>query len=637
MTSMQEKFLIIEKNSKIYLVKQVSYDKKRRKYSVSKFSENLIFEISNKDIIFTDITLLDCISLDAKIRYKLKDLWLSLIMDENVINFRVFINRVIDFYNITSLIELDSLILSFNEDFTYFKILDKNKVYLNSESIVTRIELSLSKKQEKKSLYDSFLKDLSLMKACDWSTYDSQIEEIIVYLSGGTKYSRSFLESVKETIGTNKYSEIILHLKSIGLFAENFEPLYSTLKLNSKYSYNKKDIDILASSQENEDQEILDAFTIDDQGSYDFDDAISIKREDGAYLLYIHISNFSSLFSNDSIYIKDAKRIINTIYAPSGNFNLYDRRLVDVMSLKANSIRPVLSIKYKLKDFNIVSCNIEKNFIKVSENFTYEKFESLIESNPDYAFIDKFTENLKIERLKEADFKFFNQEINIKFSKEGMLVINQVEALKSRRIISELMIIANLHCSKYFIANGLTGIFRSQKKSNNLETSIIDENPPFCFHRKVSPLDVSIRPEPHYGLGLKSYMQITSPIRRYFDSINMWQISYFISERRALYDEKEIQTILTTMLPQIATVREKSKKVYKLWILRYLEQIEAKNISGYIYASLKDKYIVFFNELNFFESISKEKCRNLYEKDDFIELSFDFVDIQNLELINLKD
>jgi exoribonuclease-2 len=218
-----------------------------------------------------------------------------------------------------------------------------------------------------------------------------------------------------------------------------------------------------------------------------------------------------------------------------------------------------------------------------------------------------------------------------------MLVINQVEALKSRRIISELMIIANLHCSKYFIANGLTGIFRSQKKSNNLETSIIDENPPFCFHRKVSPLDVSIRPEPHYGLGLKSYMQITSPIRRYFDSINMWQISYFISERRALYDEKEIQTILTTMLPQIATVREKSKKVYKLWILRYLEQIEAKNISGYIYASLKDKYIVFFNELNFFESISKEKCRNLYEKDDFIELSFDFVDIQNLELINLKD
>ena len=218
-----------------------------------------------------------------------------------------------------------------------------------------------------------------------------------------------------------------------------------------------------------------------------------------------------------------------------------------------------------------------------------------------------------------------------------MLVINQVKALKSRRIISELMIIANLYCSRYFIANGLAGIFRSQKKSNNLETSIIDENPPFCFHRKVSPVDVSTRPEPHNGLGLESYLQITSPIRRFFDSINMRQISYFITHGKTLYDEKEIQKMLTIMLPQVATVREKSKKVYKLWILRYLEQIKAENISGYIYASLKDKYIIFFNELNFFESITKEKCRNLYEKDDFIALSFDFVDFQNLELVNLKD
>jgi len=637
MTTMQEKFLIIEKNSKIYLVSQSSYDKKRRKYLVSKYSENSIFEISNKDIIFSEVMPFDGASQDPKSKYELKELWLDLIVNYNVINFEVFIKKAINFFNITSLFELNSITSSFNDDFTYFKILDRNKVYLNSESIVTQIELSLSNKKEKKFLYDSFLKDLSLMKFCDWSAYEKQREEIIVYLSGGTKYSKSFLESVKKAIGIDKFSEIVPHLKSVGFFSENFEPLYESLKLDSSYSYNEKDIDNLAPTQEKTNQEILDAFTIDDKGSYDFDDAISIKKVDNAYLLYVHITNFSNLFSNNSIYVKDAKRIINTIYAPSSNFNLYDRKLVDLISLKANSIRPVLSLKFELKGLDIVSCKIEKNIIKVSNNFTYEKFESLIEKSTDYAFLNNFTENLKIERLKKADFKFFNQEINIKFNKEKMLVINQVKALKSRRIISELMIIANLYCSRYFIANGLAGIFRSQKKSNNLETSIIDENPPFCFHRKVSPVDVSTRPEPHNGLGIESYMQITSPIRRFFDSINMRQISYFITEGKTLHDEKEIQEMLTTMLPQVATVREKSKKVYKLWILRYLEQIKAENISGYIYASLKDKYIIFFNELNFFESITKEKCRNLYEKDDFIALSFDFVDFQNLELVNLKD
>ena len=199
--------------------------------------------ISNKDIIFSEVMAFDRASQDPKSNYELKELWLDLIVNNNIINFEVFIKKAINFFNISSLSELNSITSSFNDDFTYFKILDRNKVYLNSESIVTRIELSLSNKKEKKFLYDRFLKDLSLMKLCDWSAYEKQKEEIIVYLSGGTKYSKSFLESVKKAIGVDKFSEIIPHLKSVGFFSENFEPLYESLKLDSSYSYNEKDID----------------------------------------------------------------------------------------------------------------------------------------------------------------------------------------------------------------------------------------------------------------------------------------------------------------------------------------------------------------------------------------------------------
>ena len=136
MTTMQEKFLIIEKNSKIYLVSQSSYDKKRRKYLVSKYSENSIFEISNKDIIFSEVMAFDRASQDPKSNYELKELWLDLIVNYNIINFEVFIKKAINFFNISSLSELNSITSSFNDDFTYFKILDRNKVYLNSESIV---------------------------------------------------------------------------------------------------------------------------------------------------------------------------------------------------------------------------------------------------------------------------------------------------------------------------------------------------------------------------------------------------------------------------------------------------------------------------------------------------------------------
>jgi hypothetical protein len=117
----------------------------------------------------------------------------------------------------------------------------------------------------------------------------------------------------------------------------------------------------------------------------------------------------------------------------------------------------------------------------------------------------------------------------------------------------------------------------------------------------------------------------------------MWQVSYFLKERKVLFDSNYIDRILATTTPQLASSREKSKKVYKLWILKYLNQSKDKNLSGYIYSTLRDKYIVFFNELNFFESISKENCTNLYQKDDFVNLSFDYIDFAKLEIINLKD
>lgn len=121
------------------------------------------------------------------------------------------------------------------------------------------------------------------------------------------------------------------------------------------------------------------------------------------------------------------------------------------------------------------------------------------------------------------------------------------------------------------------------------------------------------------------------------DTINMWQISSFILEKRILFEKSYIDKNISILSAGLGTMKEKSKNIYKFWILKYLYQSEINNLSGYIYASLRDKYIVFFNELNIFESINKENCSNSYNKDDLIEVSFDFIDFQNLNLVNLKD
>lgn len=630
-------FSLIEQNSKVYIINQFSYDKKKRKHLVEKYNTNSTFEASSKEIVYSNLILKSESLLSHIEGYDLEDLWSNLIDDVNVLSIKSFIDSAIRHYNIESIEELNVFLLSFNEDFIYYRILDKDKVYLNSKTIVEKIIKSLALKEEEKALSEFFLRDISIDARIDWSKYNKQISELIAYFAGSEKYSKSFLESIRVTLNLKEDEEILSHFKSIGVFGINFEPLYAALKLSQEYSYVDADVDKLDSEDIPDSAKVLNAFTIDDETTYDFDDALSIDKEGGIYVVSVHISNFSNLFSIDSTYSDNARKLVNTIYAPNGNFNLFSKKLVDKISLSSGSVRSVLTVKLYVDNSSVINYKVERNYIKISDNYTYDQFETLISKNPDYQFLNDFTKHLYEERLKGADFKFFNQEVAIRVNKDNKLSINCMELLDSRRIISELMILTNFYVSKYFNQNSLPGIFRSQRKSYDLETSMIDAEPPFSFHRKVSPVDVSSACDPHYGLGLESYLQITSPIRRFLDAVNMWQVSYFLKERKVLFDSNYIDRILATTTPQLASSREKSKKVYKLWILKYLNQSKDKNLSGYIYSTLRDKYIVFFNELNFFESISKENCTNLYQKDDFVNLSFDYIDFAKLEIINLKD
>ena len=159
----------------------------------------------------------------------------------------------------------------------------------------------------------------------------------------------------------------------------------------------------------------------------------------------------------------------------------------------------------------------------------------------------------------------------------------------------------------------------------------------FYFYRKVSPVNISTTPSPHFGLGLKSYIQMTSPIRRYLDSLMIWQLDHYLKENKPLFSDELLNEASLTNINSLSSNKDKSKKNQKFWVLKFLIQEEIKFLSGYIYASLKDKYVVFFNEFNFFDSIMKKNCRKTYYNDDAIEVSFDYIDLKNLEIKSMFD
>ena len=74
-------------------------------------------------------------------------------------------------------------------------------------------------------------------------------------------------------------------------------------------------------------------------------------------------------------------------------------------------------------------------------------------------------------------------------------------------IVAEAMILANSTWGGWIHDNGVPGIYRSQA---SLAPGI-----------KVR---MGTKPQPHAGMGVPQYSWATSPLRRYVDLVNQWQI-----------------------------------------------------------------------------------------------------------------
>jgi len=80
----------------------------------------------------------------------------------------------------------------------------------------------------------------------------------------------------------------------------------------------------------------ISAFTVDDENTKDYDDAISIKFHDDYVLISVHITNFSNLIDYMSEPEIFAQNKMQTIYSPYGNYNLYSDEIIEQISLIKN-------------------------------------------------------------------------------------------------------------------------------------------------------------------------------------------------------------------------------------------------------------------------------------------------------------
>jgi exoribonuclease-2 len=325
------------------------------------------------------------------------------------------------------------------------------------------------------------------------------------------------------------------------------------------------------------------AIAIDDEGTVEVDDAITVIEEDGQTIVGIHIADVSAFTDKGDALDREASRRTATIYLPNISVPMFPPRLSsDLSSLKADRIRPAFTIEARFDEGDaLVDFKISRSLIKVSQRLTYEAVDrALADGRRSLARLHQIAKRLHDSRVEAGAQTHRRPEIKVKVV-DGTIFVNQVNVdTPSRLIVSELMILANQLAADNAIAKGIPVIYRTQEApdADPPDVSGLPEALQFeVLRRNFKRSRLSLTPAPHSGLGLSAYTQMSSPIRRYADLVTQRQFAAVMRGDPPPYESDELVSIINAAEAAEVEIRRLEQSSTSYWVLTYLSNEKMKH------------------------------------------------------------
>ena len=277
----------------------------------------------------------------------------------------------------------------------------------------------------------------------------------------------------------------------------------------------------------------LKTYIIDSENPHEVDDAISFEIKEGNIKsIWVHISNPCSLFLLNSLTDKEARKKNSSLYLIDQYVPMLPKEIINDANLKQNKVSKTISASIDFKqNGSINNYEIVEAIIKPKYQLSYEDADEIIELEPQEE-IDLI--ELKNILLKSINYRksqgaiiFDTSFSNLKI-KEGKLIFNKSEKTISQIIVSEAMILMGYVTSLFLQENNLDGAFRSQKINCNpkdfLKKYKDSEIKYILLKQYMGKSFITTKPNKHECLGLNTYVQCTSPLRRYLDLIIQRQV-----------------------------------------------------------------------------------------------------------------
>jgi exoribonuclease-2 len=333
----------------------------------------------------------------------------------------------------------------------------------------------------------------------------------------------------------------------------------------------------------------VEAYSIDDDSTIEVDDALSVTMQGpDVAKIGVHIAAPGLAVTRDSDLDKLARSRMSTVYIPGLKIPMLPAEVISTFSLDAGEPRPALSlyVTANLTTGEILSHETRLERIQVRANLRHNALDNAVteealndpEAELPYGHwlrpLWQFAQHLSSQREAVRGKPENNNRVEYSFALLGpyddpntpVQLIPRRRNAPLDRLVAEYMILTNNLWGGMLAEHGVPGIYRSQQAGR---------------------VRMSTHALPHEAIGVPQYAWSTSPLRRYVDLVNQWQIlataQHGVSARLvAPFKPKDADlfAIIGAFDSQYAAWGDYQSSMERYWCMRWLQQQGLNTVRG---------------------------------------------------------
>ncbi|MBP9907461.1 MAG: RNB domain-containing ribonuclease [Rhodoferax sp.] len=349
------------------------------------------------------------------------------------------------------------------------------------------------------------------------------------------------------------------------------------------------------------------AFSIDDSATTEIDDALSVQGlGTGTVLLGIHIAAPGLAIKPGSAIDQLGRARLSTVYMPGYKITMLPDEVVQKYTLLEGQDCPAVSLYVTLDEatLEIKATETRLERVHIGTNLRHDQLDAVVTvewlENPDFqhqndperlsekrselSFLQRLAKDLKAKRevVRGKPENFNRPDYNYRLvgndgaephGSESVQISVRQRGAPLDLIVSEAMILANSTWGGWMAELGVPGIYRSQAS--------------------MAPgvkVRMGTKALPHAGIGVKSYAWSSSPLRRYTDLVNQWQIIACARHGKTAAlvapfkpKDAELFSIISSFDAAYNTYNGFQNAMERFWVLKYLQQQDISQIEATLF------------------------------------------------------